>query len=171
MKQTISSRELEEAYDAYGAAVYRLAMTFLGRCADAEDVTQETFYRALRGIDRYQERGSLFGWLCTIGKNVWLDEGRKRKRGRGPALPLEAAAQTPEPGPGPAEQAETAAQNAALRRAIRALPPDYRDVVILHAYGGVPLNEIAARKGRSESWGKVTWHRARQRLAQTLEEL
>ena len=47
MKQAISTQQLEDAYDAYGTAVYRLAMAFLGQCADAEDVTQETFCRLL----------------------------------------------------------------------------------------------------------------------------
>ena len=47
MKQTISARQFEEAYDICGAAVYRLAMIYLGRHADAEDVTQEVFLRLL----------------------------------------------------------------------------------------------------------------------------
>ena len=49
MKQAISTQQLEDAYDAYGTAVYRLAMAFLGQCADAEDVTQETFCRLPSG--------------------------------------------------------------------------------------------------------------------------
>ena len=58
-----------------------------------------------------------------------------------------------------------------VQRAILDLPEDYRDVVILHIYGEVPLKEISIRKGKSESWGKVTFYRAKQMLAQKLEGL
>lgn len=52
-----------------------------------------------------------------------------------------------------------------------ALPEDYRDVVILHIYGEISLKEISAMKGKSESWGKVTYYRAKQMLKQKLEGL
>ena len=58
-----------------------------------------------------------------------------------------------------------------LRRAVAALPGDYRDVVILHIYGEISLKEISAMKGKSESWGKVTYYRAKQMLKQKLEGL
>ena len=57
MKQAISTQQLEDAYDAYGTAVYRLAMAFLGQCADAEDVTQETFCQVAANLCRNQLRG------------------------------------------------------------------------------------------------------------------
>ena len=57
----------------------------------------------------------------------------------------------------------------ALRRAILELPEDYRDVVLLHIYAELPLKEIAFQKGKSESWGKVTFYRAKQRLNKRLE--
>ena len=52
-----------------------------------------------------------------------------------------------------------------------ALPEDYRDVVILHIYGEISLKEISVMKGKSESWGKVTYYRAKQMLKQELEGL
>ena len=56
-----------------------------------------------------------------------------------------------------------------LRRAVLELPEEYRDVVILHVYGGVPLRELAERRGKSESWGKVTFYRAKALLREKLE--
>ena len=58
MKQAISTQQLEDAYDAYGTAVYRLAMAFLGQCADAEGVTQETFCRLLYRAPSFKEEPS-----------------------------------------------------------------------------------------------------------------
>ena len=57
----------------------------------------------------------------------------------------------------------------ALRRAVLELPEEYRDMVILHVYGGVPLRELAERRGKSESWGKVTFYRAKALLREKLE--
>ena len=102
-------------------------------------------------------------WLCAIGKNLWLSQCRKERR-RTPTL-----ADTPQPGPEEALSAQEV-QNT-LRRAVAALPEDYRDVVILHIYGEISLKEISAMKGKSESWGKVTYYRAKQMLKQRLERL
>ena len=56
-----------------------------------------------------------------------------------------------------------------VRRAVLELPEEYRDVVILHVYGGVPLRELAERRGKSESWGKVTFYRTKALLREKLE--
>ncbi len=51
------------------------------------------------------------------------------------------------------------------------MPEDYRDVVILHVYGEIALKDISVMKGKSESWAKVTYYRAKQMLRQNLEGL
>ena len=122
----------------------------------------EVYYdRALLHIGSYREQGRAH-WLCAW-KNLWLSQCRKERR-RTPTL-----ADTPQPGPEEALSAQEV-QNT-LRRAVAALPEDYRDVVILHIYGEISLKEISAMKGKSESWGKVTYYRAKQMLKQKLEGL
>lgn len=148
----------------YYPKVYRFLLSLSGDPRRAEDLTQEVFYRALLHIGQYRDDGHMFTWLCTIGKNCWISECRKEKR----QVPLEQWNAVDEKGPEGAAAERERAQ--ALRRAILDLPEDPRDVVILHVYGGVPLREIAARKGKSESWGKVTYYRARQMLKQRMEE-
>ena len=148
----------------YYDRVYRFLLALSGDPHQAEDLTQEVFYRALLHIGRYEERGQMFTWLCAIGKNLWLSQRGKRKHHE-PLSPALAA-----PG-GPEEDLSRQEDRAALRRAVAALPEDYRDVVILHIYGEIPLKEISALKGKSVSWGKVTYYRARQMLRQKLEGL
>lgn len=75
------------------------------------------------------------------------------------------------PQPGPEETLSAQEVQNALRRAVAALPEDFRDVVILHVYGGISLREISAMKGKSDSWGKVTYYRAKQMLRKELEGL
>ena len=88
---------------------------------------------------------------------------RKQKR----FTPLEEA--PPLSVPGPEVSILKKEQQHALREAIISLPQEQRDVVILHIYGGISLKEIAVLHGKSESWGKVTFYRAKQKLAQKLE--
>lgn len=158
--------EFERVYRDYSRRIYRFLLALSGDENQAEELTQEVFYRALLHIDRFEGRSSLFTWLCEIGKNCWLTEQKKSRRHR----PLEEAVQRPDTGPGPEGEALERALQKALRREIAALPEDWRDVVILHVYGGIPLKEIAAGRGKSESWGKVTYYRARQQLKKRLEE-
>ena len=151
-------------YQDYYNRVYRFLLSLTGDAHQAEELTQDVFYKALLHIDRYRDQGSMLTWLCTIAKNVWLNERRRNKR----LLPLEAWEDTGS-GHSPEEALTEKDRVRALRRAVVELPEDYRDVVILHAYGQVPLKEIAAQKGKSESWARTTYYRARQLLSQKLE--
>ena len=141
------SQDFAAACQVYYDRVYRFLLALSGDPNQAEDLTQEVFYRALLHIGSYR----------------WLSQCRKERR-RTPTL-----ADTPQPGPEEALSAQEV-QNT-LRRAVAALPEDYRDVVILHIYGEISLKEISDMKGKSESWGKVTYYRARQMLKQKLEGL
>lgn len=157
--------DFSEIYDVYYKRVFRFLLSLTGNQHQAEELTQEVFYRALLHIQQYQDNGSMFTWLCTIGKNAWLNDCRKQNR----ILPLEDCSKNAVPGL--EDSILEQEQRKMVQRAILELPEDYRDVVILHIYGGVSLREIAAQRGKSESWGKVTFYRAKQMLAQKLEGL
>ena len=158
----MTNAQFSALVEQYQKLVYTVCYQLVRDHQLAEDLTQEVFYRALLHIDRYREQGQMFTWLCAIGKNLWLSQCRKR---RGAPEPLH---DTPQPGP---EEALAAREvQRALRRAVAALPEDYRDVVILHVYGEIPLKEISAMKGKSESWAKVTYYRARMKIVKELSE-
>lgn len=124
---------------------------------------QETFYQAFQHIDRFEGRCNLYTWLCQIGKNAWLKECRRNKRYSEmdwDQLTIPAGGLSPE------EQAITADEYRRVRKAMQRLEDPYRDVFVLHAVGGVRLKEIAFIYGKSESWARVTYFRAKQRIAQ-----
>ena len=155
------SEEFSAACQVYYDRVYRFLLSLSGDPHQAEDLTQEVFYRALLHIHRYQEQGQMLTWLCAIGKNLWLSQCRKDRRFTQAVSDL--------PQPGPEELLPDQELQCALRRAVAALPEDYRDVVILHVYGNISLKDISALKGKSDSWGKVTFYRAKHLLKQNLE--
>ena len=155
--------EFSEVYRQYYARVHSFLLGLTGSSHAAEELTQEVFFKALVHMDAYRDRGSMLAWLCTIGKNLWLNECRRGNRFE----PLET--DLPDTSPTPEESILGREKQAALRKAVAELPEEYRDVVILHIFAGLSLKQIAAERGKSESWGKVTFYRAKSMLSQKLE--
>ena len=70
------SDDMKQYYEEYGRKIFLYLMTL---CSDAEELTQETFYQAIRNIGKYQGKSSVYTWLCGIAKNLWLSESRRKK--------------------------------------------------------------------------------------------
>jgi len=111
----------------------------------------------------------MYAWLCAIGKNLWLDNLRRCRHLA--EVDEDTLQSLSDPAPLPEDEVSAHLQKAALRKAIAELPEDYRDLMILHVYGEIPFREIAAQKGKSESWAKVTYYRGKRMLMQKMEEL
>ena len=151
----------QEIYQEYGEPVYRFLLKLSGDEGQAEELLQETFYQALVHADRFEGRCSVYTWLCQICKNAWLKECRRKKRFD--SRPLEEI--DPEArGPAPEERLLLEDQYRRARRAVYRLEEPYKDVFILHTLGGLSLKEIAGSYGKSESWARVTYYRARQKI-------
>lgn len=159
--------EFQKIYDQYGKQLYRFLLSLTGEAHQAEELMQEVFYQALLHIDRFEGRSGMLTWLCQIGKNAWLKEIRRKKRyADTPYEQLRLPDNTPTP-------EETTIRKDTLRRvrqAVANLEEPYRDVFILHIFGGRPLKEIAAIYGKSESWARVTFFRARTRIAEEVSK-
>ena len=69
----------DQIYQSYFDSVYRYALSLSGSSQTAEEITQETFFKAMRSLDQFQGKSSLKSWLCAIAKNLWLSEQRKKK--------------------------------------------------------------------------------------------
>ena len=144
---------MEEIYQAHARTVYKF---LLSQCHDAdlaEELTQETFYQAVRSIDRFNGSCKVSVWLCQIAKHLWYQHLRKRK----PEEPL------PE-GPSAEEDVLPRQGHLDLLRQIHALPPSTREVVYLRAFGGLSFREIGDVLGRTETWARVTFYRGKEAL-------
>ena len=155
----------ESVYQQYALPVYRFLLSLTGEENTAEELLQETFYQAFLHIDRFEGRSSLYTWLCTIGKNAWLKQCRRTQRFT-PAAEECLAGQTP----GPEEAYIRREERALLRRAVAGLDEPYRDVLILHVYGGLSLKEIAQIHNKSESWARVIFFRAKQKITEEVSK-
>ena len=155
----------KKVYEEYAQPVYRFLLSLAGTEDLAEELLQETFYQAFQHIDQFEGRCNLYTWLCQIGKNAWVKECRRNRRYSDigwDGLTL------PSSDPLPEEQVITKDQYRRVHKAIQRLEDPYRDVFILHAIGGVKLKEIACIYGKSESWARVTYYRAKQQIAQEM---
>lgn len=155
MEQTISAQQLEEAYDAYGAAVYRLALTFLGQRADAEDVTQETFFRLLYRSPDFADETHKKRWLLQVAANLSRNQLRGFWRKQVTELDETIPAIAPE---------ELGALNAVM-----ALPEKFKLPIHLYYYEGYSVAEVAEILKLGQSAVKMRLKRGRELLKLELE--
>jgi len=155
MKQAISTQQLEDAYDAYGAAVYRLAVSFLGQHADAEDVTQETFCRLLYHAPPFADETHQKRWLLQVAANLCRNQLRGFWRKQVTQLEDTVPAIPPE---------EMEALNAVI-----ALPEKYKLPIHLYYYEGYSVAEIAEILKLGQSAVKMRLKRGRELLKMELE--
>jgi RNA polymerase sigma-70 factor (ECF subfamily) len=154
-------------YDRYVDVVYRYVLFRVGDRTLAEDVTSETFLRALRSIGSISYQGRDVGaWFVTIARNIVFDHV-KSSRYRLEVTTAELA-DNREVTDGPEQEVLTDATNAELLRCVAQLGEDQRECITLRFIQGLSVAETAARMGRNEGAIKALQHRAVRRLAQLL---
>lgn len=155
----------DQVYQTYFDPVYRYALSLSGSPAAAEEITQETFFKALRSLDRFQERSSLKTWLCAIARNIWVSEQRKKK-----GQPLDTAESHADPSAGPEESIMRRDESMRVHRLLHHLDEPYREVFTLRTLGQLSFRDIGELFGKSDNWACVIYHRARAKIRKEMEE-
>jgi len=151
--------ELEELYRRHAADVHRFVLYLSGNAGDADDITSETFFRALRQRHVIQV-STAKAYLFTIARNLW----RRRRRNDGRHTPLPEA--LPDVNPGLEQWADGRQSLAAVLRALHELDEDDRAAILMRV-DGVPYEDIAASLQISVAAAKVRVYRARVRLSRS----
>lgn len=150
---------LDTAYREHAQTVYRFLMSLCYDNETAEELTQETFYQAVRCANKYDGTCKVSTWLCQIAKHLWYQHLRKRKREA--PLPEE----LPDiPGPSAEEGVLEQEGRLGLLRLVHNLPEPAREVVYLRAFGGLSFREIGDVCGKTETWARVTFYRSKEKL-------
>lgn len=158
-----------ETFDDIYEKYYKKLYVFLYRlCGDqglAEELTQESLYKAFLHIYQYQGKSSLFTWLCQIGKNAWFDECTRQKR-------FHTLDETWDPESSYNLEQEVIQRQMLqiLRRELMNLPEPYASVCALRIYAELSFSEIASEYGKSESWARVTFFRGKAMLTERMGE-
>lgn len=154
----------DQIYQCYFESVYRYAL-FLSRSPQiAEEITQETFFKAMRSLDQFQGKSSLKSWLCAIAQNLWLSEQRKKKD-----QPIDDALPLPDLSIGPEEAIVRQDESMRIHRLLHRLDEPYREVFTLRTLGQLSFRDIGDLFGKSENWACVVYHRAHARLKKEME--
>jgi RNA polymerase sigma-70 factor (ECF subfamily) len=142
-------------YDRHFTAVYRYALLRVGDRMEAEDVTSETFMRALRSLDRYEPRAPFAAWLIRIARNLVIDRARGSTRRevheRAAAMPSSVD---------PEREALARLEGDELRSALGKLSHLQRDVLILRFFSDLTTEEVCAALGKGPSTIRGIQHRA-----------
>ncbi len=155
--------QFEQVYETYFGDVYRYALALTRDAETAQDITSETFLKALESIDRFRGDCDLRFWLCRIAKNCYTS--RLRRDGRLTELPEEL------PQSGALEETVLRAElSERAQAALHALPEPYKEVFMLRVYGELSFRRIGALFGKTENWACVVFHRAKTKLSTKLEE-
>ncbi|MBK8023568.1 MAG: sigma-70 family RNA polymerase sigma factor [Chloroflexi bacterium] len=154
----------------YQDAVFNLCYRILSDRVEAEDAAQEAFLRAYLNLTRYDPARSFKTWLLTIASNHCIDRLRRRRMKLmsidDPLPSLTLSSDEPEP-----EQASiTREQSEAIQRLLDKLPPDYRASIVLRYWYDYSYNEIAEMLETTESAIKSRLFRARQMLADLIDD-
>lgn len=154
---------IEEIYKEHARSVYKFLLSLSHDADTAEELTQETFYRAVYSIDKYDGSCKISVWLCQIAKHVWYQELRKRNRYAAQELTEDI------PDSSMLEQSVLlTSDKLSLYKAIHALSEPMREVVHMRLSGEFSFSEIGEVLGKSENWARTTFYRAKQKIMEVL---
>lgn len=155
--------DFENLYNQYFKDVYRYALSLSKNEALAEEITQETFFKALKSLDCFDGKCKVYVWLCQIAKNTYFTYIKKEKRYDYDAdladIQLDYCF----------EQSlfnkETSFE---IHKRLHLLEEPYKEVFSLRLFGELSFLQIATLFGKTESWARVTYHRAKLKIKEEL---
>ena len=159
--------ELEEIYRKYFGDVYRFIKKLSGDEDLAEDITSETFFKAMNSLDSFRGDCDIRIWLCQIAKNLYYT--RAKRLGKTDSLD-DTDAGIPA-GDIPIDVRIAEADEAdRMKRILHQMDEPYREVFMWRVYGEMSFRQIGSLFGKTENWACVTYHRARSRIYDRLKE-
>ena len=154
--------EFEQVYRLYFQDVYKYALSLTRNAHIAEEITQETFFRALRSIDQFDGRCKVYVWLCQIAKNTYYTQYQR-------TIKEEQLSPEPQPRDSLEERLENRETAFEIHRILHDLPDPFKEVFSLRAFGELSFRQIGALFGKTESWARVTYHRAKMKIKEELQ--
>lgn len=151
-------QDIEEIYQKHFQTVYKYLVCLTHDPDIAEELTQETFCKAVDKITTFKGNCKISVWLCQIGKNLWFNELKKSKR----LLPIDE--NLPDSFSFIDENLIDKEDKKAIYTQIAKLAPDIKEIFYLRLTGNFSFKEISEIVGKSESWVRVNFYRGKQKL-------
>ena len=156
--------DYEKLYNSYYMQVYSYAVALTKNPEQAEEIAQHTFVKALSSKAGYKGKSSELTWLCSIAKNLYYDELRRNQRLSSLGENLHISSEVD------IEQAVSDSDMAfRIHLVLHKLEEPYKEVFQLRVFGDLSFSQIATIFGKTESWARVTYHRARLKIQERMD--
>ena len=155
----------EKLYQAFYMKVFSYVMTLAKDRSNAEEITQETFFRAISTEKSFRGDSESFTWLCAIAKNIFIDEKRRYAREDD-----ELSEELPDNDTGIEQKLSDKAMSLKIHSILHQLEEPYKEVFQLRVFGELSFAEIGSIFGKTETWARVTYHRARLKIKERMDE-
>lgn len=159
---------MDELYKEYSKLVFYYLNSLSGNSYIAEELTQETFYRAIEGITKFNNECKISTWLCKIAKNTWNDYLRKEKFPKTFSIDDENFIEKIILEESFEDNIEDKSQIISLYKYIHKLDEDTREVFYLRLKGELSFKEIGEILDKSEDWASLTFYRGKIKLKEAM---
>lgn len=154
-------QDIEKIYEEYFETVNKYLFCLTHNNDISEELTQETFYRAVKKINTFKGECKISVWLCEIAKNLWYDECRKNKKvittNEKELFEVQALNNTE-------DKIIQKEEKVLLYKKMQMLDDQTREVMYLRITGELSFKEIGIILNKTENWARVTFYRGKQKL-------
>lgn len=157
--------DYEKLYNSCYMQIYSYVISLTKNREFAEEITQNTFYKAISSKAKFKGKSDELTWLCSIAKNLYYDELRKNQHitdlNEIGEMPLE-------------ENIESAVSDSdmafRIHLVLHRLEEPYKEVFQLRVFGELSFSQIATIFAKTETWARVTYHRAKIKIQERMNE-
>ena len=156
--------EFDELYQSYFKDIYRYVYSLSKNESISEEITQETFYKALRSINSFDGEKDIRAWLFTIAKNTYYSYCRKNNR-----LIEEDSLTKTQNDVSFVDKLIDEERTFLIHQFLHSMDEPYKEVFSLRVFGELPFEKIGALFGKSSGWARVVFHRAKRKIVEYVE--
>jgi len=156
--------DFNEIYNLYFKDVYKYVLSISRDEMIAEEITQETFFKALKNIDKFDGKCKIYVWLCQIAKNTFFTYKKKETYHEDLTEAENIHVDST------IEQSLLSKESVFnIHKELHSLSEPFKEVFMLRVFGDLSFSQIGSLFERTESWARVTYHRAKMKLKEKIE--
>ena len=155
--------DFDQIYADYYSEVYKFVLSLCQNHSLAEEITQESFFKALKSIDSFNGNSKISTWLCKIARNTFYSYTKKHNRQVDYPLDIILSDENIE------EQFADKETAYAIHKVLHKLNEPYKEVFWLRIFGELSFAQIGTLFERTESWARVTYYRAKIMIKEELQ--
>ena len=154
---------MKQIYEKYFETVNKYLFCLTHNSDISEELTQETFYRAVKNINKFKGNSKMSVWLCQIAKNLWYDELKKNKKNKNIEEEIFLIQSENE------VERDVISNDSKLQlyKKLQKLDKNTREVIYLRITGELSFKEIGDILNKTENWARVTFYRGKQKLKES----